>query len=68
MPAVREHQPGGDVVLCDGARTVSLGARGYFQDWEHLLLEHLLHLEHVGSFDSESAPAFVLDALRATTS
>ncbi|EPX55864.1 ATP-dependent Clp protease [Cystobacter fuscus DSM 2262] len=67
MPAVREHQPGGDVVLCDGARTVSLGARGYFQDWEHLLLEHLLHLERSGSFDPESTPSVVLDALRAAT-
>jgi len=68
LPAVREHLPEGDVSIGDGSRRVSMGAQGYFQTLELLLLEHILLLQSANHFDPESAPSFSIDVLRSATS
>jgi ATP-dependent Clp protease ATP-binding subunit ClpC len=67
MPAVREHLPDGGLSLCDGARTIQLDGRGYFQELDLILLEHILLLEHSGGFDPEGGSSFVLDVLKGAT-
>jgi ATP-dependent Clp protease ATP-binding subunit ClpC len=61
VPPSREHHPGGELALCDGARTVLLGDRGYFQELELIVLEHLIHLEQSGDLDREGGFSFELD-------
>ncbi|MFY0522870.1 hypothetical protein ACN28I_06635 [Archangium gephyra] len=64
MPAIREYLPGGELLLCDGARKLPLDAWEHFQALERILLEHILLLEQAGNFDPESGPTFVLDVIR----
>lgn len=61
VPPSREHHPGGELALCDGARTVLLGTRDYFQELELIALEQLIHLEHSGGLDTEGGFSFELD-------
>jgi ATP-dependent Clp protease ATP-binding subunit ClpC len=64
MPAVREYIPGGELLLCDGARKLSLDPGEHFQALEQILLEHILLLEHSGNFDAEGGFTFALDVIR----
>ena len=64
MPAIREYLPDGELLLCDGALKLQLAPSEHFPSLERILLEHILLLDHSGSFDAESAPTFVLDVIR----
>ncbi|PTL85802.1 AAA family ATPase [Vitiosangium sp. GDMCC 1.1324] len=64
MPAGREHLPDGKLALCDGACEMWLDGRGYFQELELILLEHILHLERGSAFEPETGFSFVLDVVR----
>ncbi|WP_224244203.1 AAA family ATPase [Hyalangium gracile] len=64
MPAVRDHLPDGKLELCSGARRLRLGTRGYFQDLELILLEHIDQAERSGGLDHSSVFSFELDKVR----
>ncbi|HEX5745330.1 MAG TPA: AAA family ATPase [Archangium sp.] len=64
MPAIREYVPGGELLLCDGARKLQLDSWEHFQALERILLEHILLLESSGNFDAESGFSFALDVIR----
>ncbi len=64
MPPVRDHLPRGRLELCNGARQMTLGSRGYFPDLELILLEHIDQAERSGGLDREGLFSFELDQVR----
>jgi hypothetical protein len=63
-PPVRDHLPDGKLELCNGARKLSLGSKGYFPDFELILLEHIDQAERSGGLDREELFSFKLDTAR----
>ena len=64
MPTIREYVPGGELLLCEGARKLQLDPGEHFQALERILLEHILLLESSGNFEPESGFSFALDVMR----
>ncbi|WP_224366719.1 AAA family ATPase [Hyalangium versicolor] len=64
MPPVRSHLPEAKLELCNGARRMTLGTRGYFPDLELILLEHIDQAERSGGLDREELFSLELDKVR----
>ncbi len=64
VPPIRDFLTRGKLELCNGARQMTLGPKGYFPDLELILLEHIDQAERSGGLDRETLFSLELDRAR----